>query len=76
MPWPPDQARRAAAVPRLGAASRRTPVVLVLDDVHLLRRPEPLAALIDHVREGSAIVLAGRGEAAGASGFLSPSAAP
>jgi LuxR family maltose regulon positive regulatory protein len=54
-----------SVVPRLGAAlsSMAAPVVLVLDDVHLLRNSECRAAvsvLADHVPDGSRLVLAGR----------------
>jgi LuxR family maltose regulon positive regulatory protein len=56
-----------SVVPRLGSAfsSMTTPVVLVLDDVHLLRNSEGRAALsvlADHVPAGSRLVLAGRDE--------------
>ncbi len=56
----------AAAVPRLGSAlaSMSPPVLLVLDDVHLLRDLEcraAVAALADHVPKESRLVLAGRG---------------
>jgi LuxR family transcriptional regulator, maltose regulon positive regulatory protein len=56
-----------SVVPRLGAAlwSMTTPVVLVLDDVHLLRDArcrDALSMLADHVPAGSRLVLAGRGE--------------
>jgi LuxR family transcriptional regulator, maltose regulon positive regulatory protein len=56
-----------SVVPRLGAAlsSMTSPVVLVLDDVHLLRSSEcraALSVLADHVRPGSRLVLAGRDE--------------
>ncbi|MGH3270695.1 MAG: LuxR C-terminal-related transcriptional regulator [Trebonia sp.] len=52
-------------VPRLGSAflSMTVPVVLVLDDVHLLRTTEcrdALSVLADHVPPGSRLVLAGR----------------
>jgi ATP/maltotriose-dependent transcriptional regulator MalT len=52
-------------VPRLGAAfaSMTVPVVLVLDDVHLLADREcrgALSLLADHVPPGSRLVLAGR----------------
>jgi LuxR family maltose regulon positive regulatory protein len=52
-------------VPRLGSAflSMTVPVVLVLDDVHLLRNTEcrdALSVLADHVPPGSRLVLAGR----------------
>src|ERR1700759_1495241 len=55
----------ASAVPRLGAAlaSMSTPVLLVLDDVHLLRDLEcraAVAALADHVPKESRLVLAGQ----------------
>src|SRR5215472_9848003 len=54
-----------SVVPRLGAAfsSMTAPVVLVLDDVHLLHNREcrsALSALADHVPGGSRLVLAGR----------------
>ena len=55
-------------LPRLGAAlaSRREPLVLVLDDVHELENHEcldALIALLAHVPEGSQLVLSGRTEA-------------
>src|SRR6266536_27112 len=54
-----------SVVPRLEAAlwSMTTPVVLVLDDVHLLRDREcrdALSVLAEHVPAGSRMVLAGR----------------
>ena len=54
-----------SVVPRLGAAFRSmtVPVVLVLDDVHLLHDREcrdALSVLADHVPPGSRLVLAGR----------------
>jgi LuxR family maltose regulon positive regulatory protein len=54
-----------SVVPRLGAAFSlmSSPVVLVLDDVHLLRNAEcraALSVLADHVPAGSRLVLAGR----------------
>ena len=56
-----------SVVPRLGAAfaAMTTPVVLVLDDVHLLRDHEcraALSVLADHVPAGSRLVFAGRDE--------------
>ena len=56
-----------SVVPRLGAAfaSMTVPVVLVLDDVHLLHNRECRAALsilADHVPAGSRLALAGRHE--------------
>jgi LuxR family maltose regulon positive regulatory protein len=56
-----------SVVPRLAAAlaARTSPVVLVLDDVHLLRNSEcraALSVLADHVPAGSRLVLAGRAE--------------
>src|SRR5690349_22456013 len=56
-----------SVVPRLGAAfsSMTTPVVLVLDDVHVLRNPEcraALSVLAEHVPDGSRLALAGRDE--------------
>src|SRR5215471_1135024 len=54
-----------SVVPRLGSAfaSVTTPVVLVVDDVHLLHNSEcraALSVLADHVPGGSCLVLAGR----------------
>jgi LuxR family transcriptional regulator, maltose regulon positive regulatory protein len=54
-------------LPRLGAAlsSKALPVVLVLDDVHLLQDPQGLdavAVLVDHLPQGSQLVLLSRGE--------------
>src|SRR5215471_10082101 len=54
-----------SVVPRLGSAfaSMTSPVVLVLDDVHLLHNSEcraSLPVLADHVPRGSRLVLAGR----------------
>jgi len=54
-----------SVVPRLGSAfaSMTTPVVLVLDDVHMLRNSEcraALSVLADHVPAGSRLALAGR----------------
>jgi LuxR family transcriptional regulator, maltose regulon positive regulatory protein len=56
-----------SVVPRLGNAfsSMTSPVVLVLDDVHLLHDSEcraALSVLADHVPAGSRMVLAGRAE--------------
>jgi len=56
-----------SVVPRLGAAfsSMTTPVVLVLDDVHVLHDWEcrtALSMLADHVPDGSRLALAGRAE--------------
>src|SRR6516164_9601431 len=56
-----------SVVPRLGSAfaSMTTPVVLVLDDVHVLRNSEcraALSVLADHVPGGSRLALAGRGQ--------------
>jgi LuxR family transcriptional regulator, maltose regulon positive regulatory protein len=56
-----------SVVPRLGAAfsSIAAPVVLVLDDVHVLHDREcrdALSVLADHVPGGSRLVLAGRDE--------------
>ena len=56
-----------SVMPRLGSAfwSMTVPVVLVLDDVHLLRNTEcrdALSVLADHVPAGSRLVLAGRDE--------------
>ena len=54
-----------SVVPRLGSAfsSMAAPVVLVLDDVHLLRNSEcraALSVLADHVPDGSRLAFAGR----------------
>jgi LuxR family maltose regulon positive regulatory protein len=56
-----------SVVPRLGAAfsSMTAPVVLVLDDVHLLHDSEcraALSVLADHVPAGSRLVLSSRAE--------------
>jgi LuxR family transcriptional regulator, maltose regulon positive regulatory protein len=56
-----------SVVPRLGSAfaSMTMPVVLVLDDVHLLRNRQceaALSVLADHVPKESRLVLAGRAE--------------
>src|SRR6266699_2199147 len=56
-----------SVVPRLGAAfsSMTSPVVLVLDDVHVLRNSEcraALSVLADHVPHGSRMVLSGQVE--------------
>ena len=56
-----------SVVPRLGSAfwSMTVPVVLVLDDVHLLHNRDcrdALSVLADHVPYGSRLVLAGRDE--------------
>jgi LuxR family maltose regulon positive regulatory protein len=54
-------------LPRLGAAlaSKALPVVLVLDDVHLLQDQQALdaiAMLVDHLPEGSQLAVISRGE--------------
>jgi LuxR family transcriptional regulator, maltose regulon positive regulatory protein len=56
-------------LPRLGAAlsSKALPVVVVLDDVHLLQDQEGLdavAVLVDHLPPGSQLVVTSRGELA------------
>jgi LuxR family maltose regulon positive regulatory protein len=56
-----------SVVPRLASAfsSMISPIVLVLDDVHLLRDSEcraALSVLADHVPDGSRLALAGRAE--------------
>ena len=56
-----------SVVPRLGSAfsSMTSPVVLALDDVHVLRNSEcraALSVLADHVPDRSRLVLAGRAE--------------
>jgi LuxR family transcriptional regulator, maltose regulon positive regulatory protein len=58
----------ASGLPQLGSAlaSRREPVVLILDDVHELENNDcldALAALLTHVPQGSQLVLSGRTEA-------------
>ncbi len=63
----PGSSVPGSVVPRLGSAfsSMTSPVVLVLDDVHVLHNREcraALSALADHVPEGSRLVLAGRAE--------------
>jgi LuxR family maltose regulon positive regulatory protein len=63
----PGSSVPGAVVPRLGSAfaSMSTPVVLVLDDVHVLHNSEcraALSVLADHVPGGSRLVLAGRAE--------------
>jgi len=63
----PGSSVPGSVVPRLGAAfsAMATPVVLVLDDVHLLHNREcqaAVAALADHVPAGSQLVLAGRAQ--------------
>ena len=63
----PGSSVPGSVVPRLGAAfsSMTLPVVLVLDDVHVLHNREcraALSSLADHVPEGSRLVLAGRAE--------------
>jgi LuxR family maltose regulon positive regulatory protein len=61
----PGSSVPGSVVPRLGSAfaSMISPVVLVLDGVHLLRNSEcraALSVLADHVPVGSRLVLAGR----------------
>src|SRR5690348_5175286 len=63
----PGSSVPGTVVPRLAAAfaAMTTPVVLVLDDVHVLHNREcqaALAALADHVPPGSQLVLAGRAQ--------------
>ena len=63
----PGSSVPGSVVPRLGSAfaSMTVPVVLVLDDVHLLHNSEcraALSVLADHVPAGSRLVLAGRAE--------------
>jgi LuxR family transcriptional regulator, maltose regulon positive regulatory protein len=62
----PGVSVEATAVPRLGAALAALdhPVVLVVDDLHVLRDrtcTDAIAALALHVPEGSQLVLSGRG---------------
>src|SRR5215471_8539796 len=61
----PRSSMPGSVVPRLGSAfsSMASPVVLVLDDVHMLHAREcrdALSVLAEHVPEGSRLVLAGR----------------
>jgi LuxR family transcriptional regulator, maltose regulon positive regulatory protein len=61
----PGSSVHGSVVPRLAAAfsSMTVPVVLVLDDVHLLHNREcraALSVLADHVPDGSQLALAGR----------------
>jgi LuxR family maltose regulon positive regulatory protein len=63
----PGSSVPGSVVPRLGSAfsSMSAPVVLVLDDVHVLRNYEcraALSVLADHVPTGSRLALAGRAE--------------
>ena len=63
----PGSSVPGSVVPRLGSAfsSMTSPVVLVLDDVHVLRNSEcraALSVLADQVAGGSRLVLAGRAE--------------
>src|SRR5215813_14039474 len=63
----PGSSVPGSVVPRLGSAfsSMSAPVVLVLDDVHVLSNSEGRAALsvlADHVPRGSKLALAGRAE--------------
>src|SRR5215467_9873246 len=63
----PSSSVPGSVVPRLGSAfsAMTAPVVLVLDDVHILRNREGQAALsvlADHVPDGSRLALAGRAE--------------
>src|ERR1035441_5573218 len=63
----PGSSVPGSVVPRLGAAfsSMTSPVVLVLDDVHLLRNSEcraALSVLADQVPGGSQLALAGRAQ--------------
>ena len=63
----PGSSVPGSVVPRLGHAfaSMSSPVVLVLDDVHLLHDAEcraALSVLADHVPAGSRLALAGRAE--------------
>jgi LuxR family transcriptional regulator, maltose regulon positive regulatory protein len=65
----PDVSIARTAPPRLGAAlsARALPVVLVLDDFHILQDPDCLQAvvtIVEHLPQGSQLVIAGRGEPA------------
>jgi len=63
----PGSSVPGSIVPRLGSAlaSMSSPVVLILDDVHVLHNSEcraALSVLADHVPNGSRLVLAGQAE--------------
>ncbi len=63
----PGSSVPGSVVPRLGSAfsSMTSPVVLVLDDVHVLRNSEcraALSVLADHVPGGSRLALSGRAQ--------------
>ena len=63
----PGSSVPGSVVPRLGSAfaAMTSPVVLVLDDVHLLHNSEcraALSVLADHVPDGSRLAFAGRAE--------------
>jgi LuxR family transcriptional regulator, maltose regulon positive regulatory protein len=63
----PGSSVPGSVVPRLGSAfsSMTLPVVLILDDVHVLHNSEcraALSVLADHVPRGSRLALAGRAE--------------
>ncbi|MFY9929023.1 MAG: LuxR C-terminal-related transcriptional regulator [Streptosporangiaceae bacterium] len=63
----PGSSVPGSVIPRLGSAfsSMASPVVLILDDVHVLHNSEcraALSVLADHVPDGSRLVLAGRAE--------------
>ena len=65
----PGTSVEGTVIPRLGAALAMMdkPVVLVLDDVHLLDSPpclDAIVALTDHVPEGSQLALSARDHAA------------
>jgi LuxR family transcriptional regulator, maltose regulon positive regulatory protein len=65
----PDASIARTAPPRLGAAlwARALPVVLVLDDFHVLRNADciqAVATIVEHLPPGSQVVLAGCGEPA------------
>jgi LuxR family transcriptional regulator, maltose regulon positive regulatory protein len=63
----PGTSTVATVVPRLGAilAAAAHPLVVVLDDVHVLRNQacvDALVVLVDHLGEGSQLMIAGRGQ--------------
>lgn len=65
----PSTSIGSTVVPRLGAAlaTRQASFVVVLDDVHVLRSPESLDAVMaiaDHLPVGSQIALGGRSDSA------------
>jgi LuxR family transcriptional regulator, maltose regulon positive regulatory protein len=63
--WGPGRSLWSTCIPRVGAAlsAVASPIVLVLDDLHAVSDPaclDAIAALLEHVPEGSQIVVATR----------------